>query len=99
LLQSRDIDGINNGGLPQATFSLATLLGQDVALKRFGTNDLSRSGSFKAFRRGSVGFHFGHCILHNFRHESQVSRPAHAPRSRQIFSPEKRRPRDGDPTI
>jgi len=86
--QSSNINGIDNSGLPQTTFSLTILLGQDVTLKCSRSYELSRSRSFKAFCRCSVGLYFGHFILHNIRHEPQVSLQSPAPCSLYAFSRE-----------
>jgi hypothetical protein len=67
MLQGLNINGIDDCGLAQTTLSLAILLGQDVTLKCSRSYKLSRSRSFKAFRRCSVGLHFGHFILHNYQ--------------------------------
>ncbi len=88
MLQSSNINGIDNCGLSEATFSLTIFLGQDVTLKCSRSYELSRSRPFKAFRRRSVGLHFGHFILHNIRHESQVSCQSPAPCSLHAFSRE-----------
>ena len=85
LPQSRDVGGINDSGLPQAAFALAILFGQDVTFVCLCANELSRSGSLKAFRRCSVGFHFGHCILHKIGHEGLISLQDSAPCSRPAF--------------
>ena len=51
------------GGSPQLVQTLATLLGEDVALVRLGALDFARRKHCKTLRRGSLGLHFWHGSL------------------------------------
>jgi hypothetical protein len=49
--------------LSQATFSLAGLLGKNVALIAFSPHKLPRAGNLEAFGRSSIRFNFWHKTL------------------------------------